>query len=384
MGALIAKPSQGDHRIWDLRPHQAVSYFEFTSDPRIVVYTFARRAVRVLSGFGWISDGTRYSYDGWYRQRLVDCYVEGSKTDWAAGLSLLSQSVLDRPVAFHWGSTEREAFYSVYRFLESCASAVYLPYSITSSLTLRNITSLEENSHNIQTRFALGWSPREVAPTLNDNLLSSFIEHSLVTPAELLANRGYIGLQDRQVSTESVVHSAPTSYQETETTNFAGGFNRGDAPNLKEDQACTCVFLQTEAVSTENPSVYLGTHGFVSASTAVGVLPVLLPYERSSPFLGRAFLRGPSAARTAEEVTSTLLQIYSFSSDNGSQKDRSRYLYKLISGEGRYNLYREVFVLDRLAQQEQLDQRWLLFYNLSPEFAVSELQQCIYNRYSTL
>lgn len=81
MGALTLKPSAYVSRPWETTEVTRNLHGE-----TLVYHVRGTRVVKV-TGPGWLTDRTRFSYDGFRRQRLVTPLVGGVTATWAAALA---------------------------------------------------------------------------------------------------------------------------------------------------------------------------------------------------------------------------------------------------------------------------------------------------------
>jgi len=280
MGALLAKPIASSFRVWDLTPFYTIDYLNNLSMTPIRVYLFGNKPVRILPVTTWISDKVRFSFDGWLRQRLISCYSRGTKVSWVKALSIFTNKILNKKVAFHWSSVET-GLTSCFIDLLLKISEISLPYTNINS-------SSSEVKRKINSMVTYRWSFSEIYPTVTGNP-SSFLYKSLTQSVNKTLNSFY----DQAILTSS---------EETEITPILGTYC-----NLKSQTSC---FLQTEAVTSSN-FIYVGTHGYINAQNSLLTLPILLPYERSNDLTGKYFIKGPKSSRSLVNFSFVLAQIYS-------------------------------------------------------------------------
>ena len=83
VGALTSKPYAYQARPWELRRTETVDVMDAVGS-NINVHTRGGEVMRVIPRLNedineeWISDKTRFSYDGLKRQRLTEPYVKGA------------------------------------------------------------------------------------------------------------------------------------------------------------------------------------------------------------------------------------------------------------------------------------------------------------------
>jgi hypothetical protein len=275
MGALISKPTASSFRTWDLIAYKTVDYQTLTL-PEITVYTFANKAVRILPVSGWISDKTRFSFDGWTRQRLTSCFMNGVKVSWFKTFAYLIKNFVNRQVSLHWSSLDPNSILPVLKILNFLGS-VSLPYT--------NVLGNRSNTiKNLSTSTSFRWSVNENFPTLSFLNSKSFCY--------------------KEYSTETItktfrIQPIVTSSEETENSYLPGSF--------------TCNFSRTCLVQTElltsNKFIYFGTHGYINAQRCSLIIPTLLPYERYSDLTGRSFIKGPINSRSLASFSVSLMQL---------------------------------------------------------------------------
>lgn len=275
VGALISKPTASSFRTWDLIAYKTIDY-QTLNLPEITVYTFANKAVRILPVSGWISDKTRFSFDGWTRQRITSCFINGTKSSWFKAFAYLLKNLVNRTISLHWSSLEPNAITPVLKILNSIGS-VALPYTNLVGNRSSTISNLSNSS-------SFRWSINESFPTLDFLNSKSFCykDHSEQTFTKAFRIQPII-----------------TSAEETESSSLSGSF----ISNFLK----VCL-VQTELL-TANDFIYFGTHGYLNAQHASLVIPTLLPYERYSPETGRSFLKGPLNSRSLSAFSVALMQV---------------------------------------------------------------------------
>lgn len=347
MGALLHKPSQSTYRSWELTSVNTNDYIEFAEDTRITVLTYAGRAVRILSSFSWLSDRVRYSCSGFYRQRLTECFYLGSKTTWTNVLSVLTEYSIDSRAVLHWSALEPSCIADVYNLFRAISDDIALPYSdYSSSLFLR------AGSPGVLNNYCYKFNLKNLAPNL---------EFSLASFGRL-----------SRTSEAAAPLDIPTSIKETEKTFFEGGHSFFD----QTDKSFS-VLVQTEAVtSIAAKSVYFGSHGYVNASRASLVVPLLMPYERTNSATGTAFIRGPLNAKSPHEISTILIQLYSLAVGNWSYRRPESFNYGFLTTKV---IKREVFLYESSCRS-LYNRGWfsrLNFSNLQPELIISDIQWLI-------
>lgn len=284
MGALLSKPIASSFRVWDLTPFKTVDYMDNLSRTPITVYLFANKPVRILPTDTWISDKLRFSFDGWYRQRLSNCYYKGVKVSWFRALAIFSSMTIQKNVALHWSSVESGLITSFLSFI-SKTSNLSLPYTNLNS----SVNNVKKNlNHNSTYR----WSLYENYPTfIGSRDMNTLLYSSL-------ENKKSITISNKNLQ------NVLTSVEETEENPIVGSFSNSD----KVDINC---FVQTEAFTSVNNFIYFGTHGYINAQKASLAIPMLMSYERSNNITGEYIVRGPSLSRSLVSISFVLSQLYS-------------------------------------------------------------------------
>lgn len=96
MGALTFKPIAFQFRPWELTLTEVFNYVEGAGQ-----LTFHLRGTKVqkITSPGWLQDQTRFSYDGFRRQRLTTPLVEGTPVGWPTAMAVW-YTILSRAVSF--------------------------------------------------------------------------------------------------------------------------------------------------------------------------------------------------------------------------------------------------------------------------------------------
>lgn len=282
MGALISKPTASSFRTWDLIAYKTVDY-QTLNLPEITVYTFANKAVRILPVSGWISDKTRFSFDGWTRQRLTSCFVNGVKTSWFKTFAYLIKTLVNKHICLHWSSLDPNSIIPVLKMLNSIGS-VSLPYT-------NLIGNRQSTIENLSYATSFRWSVTESFPTLDFLNSKTFC---------------YRDYSDHTITKTFRLQPIITSSEETENSRISGSFG--------SDFSKVCL-VQTEMLTAKD-FIYFGTHGYINAEYSSLIIPTLLPYERYSSITGRAFLKGPVNSRSLLAFSVSLMQTISLFSKN--------------------------------------------------------------------
>jgi len=340
MGALLAKPIASSFRVWDLTSFITIDYLNNINRTPITVYLFGNKPVRILPTVTWISDKLRFSFDGWFRQRLTHPYIKGFKVSWVRALSVFTKSVMNNKISFHWSSVESGLITSFISFL-SRVSEVSLPYTNLKG----SVSQVKQNLSNLSYR----WSVNEVYPTVLESYTSFLYKTLTQTKTKTILDNNLLPIL--------------TSVEETELTPLPDCYT-----NVKSAIAC---LLQTEAVTASN-FIYLGTHGYINAQGSKLSLPILSPYERTNPVTGNYFVKGPLDSRSLVSFSFTLLQLYYNYNKKG----------KFFTIEKPYGFKLESIDL-KFVNFIRQKSKFLSTFRQPPQYEVSPLVQIIdeFNRY---
>lgn len=320
MGALLAKPISSSFRVWDLTQFKTIDYLNNLKITPIKVYLFGNKPVRILPTDTWISDRLRFSFDGWSRQRLSNCYIKGVKSNWYQSLAYFTKLALLEKVSLHWSSLESKLILPLIIFLNK-VSLVFLPYT-----NVRGFSEVSADTYR--------WSIQEIYPTYESQL------------KPLLYKSDY----SKTLFTE--LSPVMTSSEETELSPLESTFSEGET-------GLSCL-VQTENITSSN-FVYFGSHGYVNAEKALVSFPILMAYERSNSVTGPYFLRGPQNSRSLLVLPIVLMQLYST---------------KLASNLKKPYVFNS---LDLNLKVSKNRQNFLPFFRQPPQYEVSPLVQIIAN-----
>ena len=340
MGALLSKPIASSFRVWDLTPCKTVDYMDNLNRTPITVYLFANKPVRILPTDTWISDKLRFSFDGWYRQRLSNCYYKGVKISWFRALAIFSSMTIQKSVSLHWSSVE-SGLVSSFLSLLSKTSNINLPYTNLNS----SISNVRENLKNSS---SYRWSLYENYPT--------FIDSREVT------NFLYTSLENKKSYTvlNKGLQNILTSVEETEQNPITGSFSNSS----KTDVNC---FVQTEAFTSLDNFIYFGTHGYINAQKASLAIPLLMAYERSNNVTGDYIVKGPTLSRSLVSISFVLSQLYAkYFVDNYSNFTiKKPYTFETLSVTEKFSNFSFNFSSS------------LSFFRQPPQYEVSPLVQIL-------
>lgn len=94
MGALTFKPLAFRFRPWEVTPTEVFNHVEGTG--RVVFHLRGGKVLKITSP-GWLRDRTRFSYDGFRRQRLVTPLVGTTPVGWPTGVAAWLSLLVEAP-----------------------------------------------------------------------------------------------------------------------------------------------------------------------------------------------------------------------------------------------------------------------------------------------
>lgn len=200
VGALTSKPYAFTARPWELRRTNSIDVMDALGS-NISVNTRAGEVLRVLPRLNesineeWISDKTRFAYDGLKRQRLTNPMIKDKNgqlksCDWIKALSQVSQKLSqvsgDQVAAVAGGLCDAEALVSLKDLMnrigsENVCTEEAFPMNSSGSdlrsnyLFNSSIEGIEEADHVL----LIGTNPRFEAPVLNARIRKSYIHNDL-------------------------------------------------------------------------------------------------------------------------------------------------------------------------------------------------------------
>ena len=138
VGALTSKPYAFRARPWELNKTETVDIFDAMGSS-IRIDTLGKTTFRVLPRLNeeineeWISDKSRFAYDGLSRQRIDTPYIKNNnkliKTDWDSALNKIISEInirnKEKTTAISGKFTDIETLYATKEFLESLGSKYY-------------------------------------------------------------------------------------------------------------------------------------------------------------------------------------------------------------------------------------------------------------------
>ncbi|XP_065897520.1 NADH-ubiquinone oxidoreductase 75 kDa subunit, mitochondrial-like [Dysidea avara] len=200
VGALTSKPYSFTARPWELRKTESIDVLDAVGS-NIVVDTRAGEVMRVLPRLNedineeWISDKTRFAYDGLKFQRLTEPMVKGDDgqlqpTDWESALievaSKLRQLDGENMAAIAGGLADAESLVALKDLLnkfmcENLYTEETFP-TVGASTDLRSNYLLNSGIAGVEDADLLllvGTNPRFEAPLFNARIRKSYIHNDL-------------------------------------------------------------------------------------------------------------------------------------------------------------------------------------------------------------
>ncbi|XP_078062760.1 NADH-ubiquinone oxidoreductase 75 kDa subunit, mitochondrial isoform X1 [Mustelus asterias] len=200
VGALTSKPYAFTSRPWETRKTESIDVMDAIGS-NIVVSTRTGEVMRILPRLNeevneeWISDKTRFAYDGLKRQRLIVPMVRGSKgqlvsASWEEALTQIAealQGVRDKGVAaIAGGMADAEALVALKDFVNRLNSDALCTEEIfpmagagtdlrSNYLLNTKISGVEEADHLL----LVGTNPRYEAPLFNVRIRKSWVHNDL-------------------------------------------------------------------------------------------------------------------------------------------------------------------------------------------------------------
>ncbi|GAB1603379.1 NADH-ubiquinone oxidoreductase 75 kDa subunit, mitochondrial-like, partial [Argonauta hians] len=200
VGALTSKPYAFTARPWETRKTESVDVMDAIGS-NIVVSTRSNEVMRILPRMNeeineeWISDKTRFAYDGLKRQRLTSPYVKNSSgvlvpTDWEnaflAAAEKLSGVTHDQIGAVVGGMVDAESLIVLKDFLNRLGSEALCTEEMFplggASTDIRSNYLLNTTIAGIEEAdvvLLIGTNPRYEAPLFNARLRKCWIHNDL-------------------------------------------------------------------------------------------------------------------------------------------------------------------------------------------------------------
>ncbi|GJQ82258.1 Ndufs1 [Trypoxylus dichotomus] len=197
VGALTSKPYSFTARPWEIRKIDSIDVLDALGS-NIVVSTRTNEVMRILPRVNeeineeWISDKSRFSYDGLKRQRLVTPMLRDSKcelkpVDWEAALVTVAKVIKNAGPnigAIAGGFTDAEALIALKDMLNRLGSeALCTEYTFPmdgSGTDLRSNYLLNNGIAKIEEAdlvLLIGTNPRFEAPILNARIRKGYIHN---------------------------------------------------------------------------------------------------------------------------------------------------------------------------------------------------------------
>jgi NADH-quinone oxidoreductase subunit G len=205
VGALTSKPYEFKARNWELHKTQSIDVMDAVGS-NIIVNTRGNEVMRVLPltndniNEEWISDKTRFSYDGLKYQRLDRPMIKGKgklvECSWEVALNTLAKKVNSTDTskigAVAGDLTDVETMLVVKNYLEALGSGNFDCRQNGSKLTNNtraeyvfntSINGIEEADHCL----LIGCNPRYEATMVNARIRKSYLNNKL--PVALIGNK---------------------------------------------------------------------------------------------------------------------------------------------------------------------------------------------------
>lgn len=198
VGALTSKPYSFTARPWETRKIDSIDVLDAIGS-NIVVSTRTNEVLRILPRTNdeineeWLSDKSRFAYDGLKRQRLVSpmlkCHGELVNVDWENALISVGKAVKHAGPAVAvvaGGMTDAETLIAVKDFInklgsEAACTEHIFPLAgsgtdLRSSYLLNNTIQGIEDSDLV---LLVGTNPRFEAPLLNSRIRKTYVHKEL-------------------------------------------------------------------------------------------------------------------------------------------------------------------------------------------------------------
>jgi NADH-quinone oxidoreductase subunit G len=195
VGALVSKPYSFTARPWELTKTETIDVMDALGS-NIRVDTKGREVMRILprnhDGVNeeWLSDKSRYIWDGLKRQRLDRPYIRENGTlrpaSWPEALSAVASAMKGKKVAGLVGDlVSTEAAYALKLLIEGQGGMVecrtdgaYLPAGNRSAYV--GTAAIEDIDHADKI-FLVGTNPRHEAPVLNARIRKAWLNGADIT-----------------------------------------------------------------------------------------------------------------------------------------------------------------------------------------------------------
>ncbi|XP_052813438.1 NADH-ubiquinone oxidoreductase 75 kDa subunit, mitochondrial-like [Mya arenaria] len=200
VGALTSKPYAFTARPWETRRIESVDVMDAVGS-NIVVSTRTGEVFRILPRTNeevneeWISDATRFAYDGLKRQRLTAPFVRNAdgqleQTDWETALVAATQKIVsvpgDKIAGLAGGLVDAEALVALKDYLNRLGSEALCTEEIFpmdgAGTDLRSNYLLNTGIQGVESAdliLLVGTNPRFEAPLFNARIRKSWINNDL-------------------------------------------------------------------------------------------------------------------------------------------------------------------------------------------------------------
>ncbi|KAL4222175.1 NADH dehydrogenase Fe-S protein subunit 1 ndufs1 [Mactra antiquata] len=200
VGALTSKPYAFTTRPWETRKIESIDVMDALGS-NIVVTMRTNEVMRILPRINedineeWISDATRFAYDGLKRQRLTTPFVKNDKgileqADWESALIKVAQKIVQTPGekigAVAGGLVDAEALIALKDYLNRLGSEALCTEEIFpmdgAGTDLRSNYLLNTKIQGVEQAdliLLVGTNPRFEAPLFNARIRKSWINNDL-------------------------------------------------------------------------------------------------------------------------------------------------------------------------------------------------------------
>lgn len=200
VGALTSKPYAFTTRPWETRKIESIDVMDALGS-NIVISMRTNEVMRILPRMNeeineeWISDVTRFAYDGLKRQRLTSPFVRNEKgvlvqADWETALIAAAQKIVatpgERVAAIAGGLVDAEALVALKDYLNRLGSEALCTEEIFpmdgAGTDLRSNYLLNTKIQGVEQAdlvLLVGTNPRYEAPLFNSRIRKSWINNDL-------------------------------------------------------------------------------------------------------------------------------------------------------------------------------------------------------------
>ena len=293
VGALTSKPYAFTARPWELTKTETIDVMDALGS-NIRVDTKGREVMRILprnhDGVNeeWISDKTRFVWDGLRRQRLDSPYVRENgklrKASWTEALSVAAAAMKGKKIATLVGDLAPvEAVYSAKMLIESLGGHIEcrtdnarLPFANRSAYVGTATIEDIDTAKMIQ---LIGTNPRVEAPVLNARIRKAWTKGAQIglvgEAVDLTYDYAHVGTDRAALEKlSSTVISEETKAKPTLVIVGQGAINEADgeavlahAMKLAENSNSKLLILRTAASRVGSMDVGAVTEGGLAAAT---------------------------------------------------------------------------------------------------------------------